>query len=168
MMGKSDQQRFRETYAGLPDDQLKVVALRSDLQPEAEAALKDELEARRVTPADLKAFRRELKTNRAIARYAESVAYVERSRLEARFFLGSVVLIAWAAAVFAPALVTSADELDLLELCMLFGPIAVSGYLGIRARRKGRKLGFYLMTVVPIALLVLSTLAAVLTTLAPR
>jgi hypothetical protein len=168
MAAKSEKQRFRDTYAGLPDDQLKMVALRSDLQPDAEAALKEELEARNLTAADLKTFRREMKRNRAAARHAESTVHERARHFELRMALGFLVLMAWVCAWFMPFTVVSGQSRDLFELCAITAAfIGVSGFLGLRARRKGRKLGFYLMAVVPLVILVVSTIAALLTTFAP-
>jgi hypothetical protein len=65
-----DQQQFREHYAGLPDDQLQLAALRDDLLPEAREAMTRELKARGLT--DLEGFQKDVASLRSSRSSAEA------------------------------------------------------------------------------------------------
>jgi hypothetical protein len=155
-----DKQQFREYYAGLPDDQFQMVALKADLLPEAREAVTEELQARGLTKADLKAFRRELRRNRVLAKQSEGVARERRWDFEMQVHLVFLVLSGWAGAVLIPMTVTDGRR-DWDAVSVLAALLAGSCLLGVWAWKKGKRVLFVLSAVVPLGLLVLSTLVAI-------
>jgi hypothetical protein len=154
-----DKQQFRERYAGLPDDQFQVVALSPDLLPEAREAVTEEMQARGLTEADLKAFRRQMKRDRTLARRSDYVARQQLQDFKEGMALVLLIFSAWVSAVMLPWLaLVEPDRGDWRVFLVLAGLIAVSCLLGLRARKEARIFAFGLRTVMPLALLVVSTL----------
>ena len=157
-----DKREFREYYASLPEDQFQMVALRPDLLPEAREAVTEELEARGLTAADLKAFRRQMRRDAALAKRSEYVARQRQSDFDLALHTGVMVLIAWISAFGLPlVLATGRAPRNTEVLLFPAGFIAASCFLGIRARRKGESTKFVLMTLVPLVLLGITSIVAV-------
>jgi hypothetical protein len=154
----SDPQQFRDYYTSLPDDQLKLVALRDDLLPEARTAVQQELKSRGLT--DLEAFRRDVQANKEIARQAEGVAYQRRARLEEWIVKGFLVSAAWLMAVIGPFSLHPPPR-DPMDVYLAMGiPIGASCLFGVLAWRRRSRPGFYLMTIAPLVLLGISATVA--------
>jgi hypothetical protein len=155
-----DKQQFREYYAGLPDDQFQMVALRPDLVPEAREAVTEELQARGLTKADLKAFRRQMKRDRVLAKRSEGVAQQQWWDLKEKMYVGFLVLFAWMSAMILPMAIR--EPARQWESIFIPGGFVVgSCLLGLWARKKGRHVAFVLRFVVPLVLLAISTLVVV-------
>jgi hypothetical protein len=103
-----------------------------------------------------------MEADRAIARAADATAYERRQRVNDRIFVAMIVFMAWLGAILVPIrMAVEPHASNLLEMALLFGAaFAWSCYLGVRARRKGARWAFYLMTALPIVFLATSMIAA--------
>ena len=147
---------FREYYSQLRDDDLAYIALSKDLVPEAREAMTVELHKRGLT--DLREYKKVL-DEAAVAMAPETQLQIQ-AEMEYRFREWTFVLLVWTLALLLPFISLAAlhdpSALKFSALAVLF--IAVSCYLGIRARRKGSHKGYVLRLVVPLTLIGFSVL----------
>jgi hypothetical protein len=154
----SDRQQFREYYGRLADDELARIALSNHLVPEAQEALTDEMQKRGLT--DLTEYKRALDEAAAASspeRQLEITAGMKRELTE-----WVLVFMAWVLALVLPfAWLASPNRSDAFQFTLMATPfIAVSCYLGIKARREGSRREYFLKVTLPLVLLGISTLVA--------
>lgn len=161
-----DTQQLQEYYRGLSDDDLARIALTAELTPEAREIIAQELKGRGLT--DLSGFKRQMEEDAVVtnaARYNEVSWEMER-RWKLSIIMAGVVICAWIGAALLPNILSangSESPVSKLQIAgVLGGIIALSVYLGFRARHQGRQLAFYLRAVVPLVLLCTSTAVALL------
>lgn len=155
----SEQQRFRDYYRSLDDHDLARLALTEDLVPEARAAVNEELAVRGLS--DLSQFKQRMREDAAWVRQSQADApLVQRRQQE---LLNECVLVpcAWVLASLGPFMALwPGRPSDRWALAALAAPLGLSIWLGLRARRAGRRLVYHLEVTVPLALLVISSMAA--------
>ena len=153
------EQQFREHYRHLSDEELAHIALESELVPEAQQALAEELRARGLT--DLSEYKNALDLA-AISRSQEPA----RIKLQmANFLVGCMAIVL---ATIAPLLLLillmgpkQTGALEAMIAAFVAAFVALSCYNGLKARRQGSKWAYRFMHVLPLTLLGLSTVAAV-------
>jgi hypothetical protein len=157
-----DRQQLQEYYRGLPDDDLARIALTAELTPEARDVIGTELQGRGLK--DLSVFKRQMEEDAVLtnpARYNEVSWEMER-KWKLSIGIAGLVMGAWVSAATLPMDILSMDQSQSigtkLEIVGILGAVmALSIYLGFRARRQGRRLAFYLRAVVTLVLLCTST-----------
>ena len=156
-----DRLQFAELYSRLADDELARIALENHLVPEAHEALAVELQKRGLN--DLSEYKRNFEEAATASSVETGRAPIERSRDEWLFAFAACLM-----AVLLPLQFEYAGlpHLNRVELVIGGLVIALSCFLGLRARRKGSDKGFLLKFVLPLVLLGVSTLAALASRLA--
>jgi hypothetical protein len=151
-------QQLQEHYQRLSNDDLARIALTAELTPEAREIISQELHTRGLT--DLSSFKRQMEEDAVVtnpARYNQ-VSLDMELRLKRSIAVGGLVATAWVGAALLPIAILGSDRPEsigtrLQVLGILGALLALSLFLGLRARRQGRRLAFYLRAVIPVALL---------------
>jgi hypothetical protein len=154
--------QYREYYRHLADDELARIALESELVPEARQALTEELRNRGMT--DLSEYKKALHQaaiDRSPGRQMQIQAQMQQQIHEWTF-----VVLAWFCSMLAPLCVLGPASRQSVQgsaitFAVLAAFIGFSCYLGIRARCQGSRIGYRLKSVIPLALLGISTIAVV-------
>ena len=153
-----DRQQFADFYSRVADDELARIALSNHLIPEAQEALTVELQKRGLT--DLSEYKHALEEAAAASSPRSQLEF--QARIYRAFVEWMFASMAWVLAVSLPPLIWFAAPhgSDALKLCLIEALfIAVSCYLGVKARREGSRKGFVLKFMLPLILLGMSTLA---------
>jgi hypothetical protein len=149
--------QFAELYRRLPDDELARIALANHLLPEAERALTGELQRRGLT--DLSEYKKALEESAAASspeRQMELLTQMKQAYVEWLF-----AVVASALAVMLPVVwfldqnVPAGIKLKVSALGAVL--VGLSCYFGIKARRRGSRVGLWFKCVIPIILLAIST-----------
>jgi hypothetical protein len=156
-----DRSQFSDYYSRLADDQLARIALSNHLVPEAQEALNEEMQKRGLT--DLTEYKRALEEAAAASTLGSALQV--QAQMKWQFAKWMIAFMAWGFAITLPlawlplAWTPGAAALsDALEITAMGGLcIALSCYLGIRARRQGSRAGYVLKSMLPLVLLGIST-----------
>jgi hypothetical protein len=158
----NDTLRFAEVYRRLADDELARVALSNHLVPEAQEAVKAELQRRGLN--DLSEYKHTLEEAAGTTSLGAELAF--QGGLKRPTGDGVFVFAAWVLALSVPLIFLSAPPPGFaveIRVCLAgTALIAVSCYRGLKARREGSHRGFVLKFVLPLILLGLSTTVVII------
>lgn len=147
--------QFAELSRRLADDELARIALTDQLVPAAQEALAEDLKTRRVT--DLTEYRTALE----IAAEASSPAGEAeiQARMHRALAESGLAVAAWGMAAVLPyvwfARPNGTVELEVSAIGTVL--VALSCYFGLRAHRRGSRVGFLLKFALPLVILGIST-----------